>query len=65
MERISQRAPQRNTLECPPDLFAWSRERDLWQHPGARRIARRFGLTIATAATIAMAAGLDCEGTRR
>jgi hypothetical protein len=61
MELLAQRASARNS-EIAPDLFDAARERAQWANPPAARIALRFRLPIATAATVAALAGLASEG---
>lgn len=56
MEHLARRDGSRNT--DPLDIHERQRERTLWAIRPAARIALRFGLPIATAATIARLAGL-------
>jgi hypothetical protein len=59
MPIYAKRAPPRNNH---PDLFDWYRERELRRtNHAARRIAKRYGLTLHHAAAVARLAGIDQE----
>ncbi len=63
MEKIRHRAKRRNSFPLP--LLAWAEARDRRPHPRAARVlARRFGLPLATAATVAELAGIGQGGER-
>jgi len=60
MKPYQKRARARNYAQ--PDLFEWDRERELRRSNwAARRIARKFGLPIHHAVTIARLAGIEGE----
>jgi hypothetical protein len=63
MSRYQKRARPRNYFR--PDLFDWLRERDLhYANRAARRIAKRYGLSLHHAKTIATLAGIGPEAVR-
>jgi hypothetical protein len=49
------------TKLCTPDLFSWSRDTELLQNSSLRTIARRAGVSPATALVLAELAGLSAR----
>ena len=58
---LTRRAPARNRSDDLPDLFSW---RPVTPRPSRTifKIATRYGLTLAHAATVAQLAGLGADG---
>ena len=60
MSGHGQRGSMRNYNQY--DLFDWARERELRAaNPATRRIAKRFGLSLDHATTVATLAGIHLE----
>jgi len=61
MKKIRHPSPPRNRSDSQPDLFSWQSAVITPPSLAARKLARRFGLTLSTAITVARLAGVGSE----